>query len=177
MTIQANEGPVHAQFASTCYFPLNVSLADTFTPIIDIQNTGGLGNIFLYYIVKDKKIVIWDSQPIGARSTLRADLGAHNIAYYLQYTPTQDEVVNVTFYTGTVGQAYSGSFSRDVGISVTPVPTECDTTHPCPSGYQCVNGKCVAVSTGPSKTILYALGGVAATGLGLIIYGVFRRRK
>ncbi len=176
MVIQANEGPVHAQFASDCYFPLNVLVAETFTPIIDIQNTGGPGNIYLYYIVKGKQIPIWTSQPIGARSTIRADLGTHNIAYFLQYTPTQDEVTNITFYVGTVGKAYSGIFSKDVGVSVTtPPPAECDLTHPCPSGYQCVNGRCVPA--GPSKNVLYALGGVAATGLGLIIYAVFRRRR
>lgn len=156
MTIQANEAPVHPQFSPDCWFPLSVDVNEEFTPKVIIQNTGGPGNIYLYYMVKGTKVSVFDSHPIDARSTYDVDLGTHTISYFLGYTPTQSEMVTITFYTGPVGQNYTGMLPETIGVSVGGIT-------PPPGG-------------GGISPIVYVVGGAAVIAIAAIAYQMLKKK-
>ena len=111
--------PPHPVFHADCWFPNKVDNPhEKFTPYMVIENQGGEGYIYMYYLVEGRRYDLVTSIRILGYDRYQVAMPADkDISYWLHRSvEPMSELVSFDFYVGTVGQDPSDVFSVEVGI-------------------------------------------------------------
>jgi PKD repeat protein len=169
MTIQVYAGPPHPVIAATTWFPQEVQVDQSFTPVVKVNNQGGPGYIFVSFVCGQKQEFLTTSMYVsGYTDNINVPISAHLPEWWLGYRPTSATYATVTLYTGPVGQPYTDAKQYQFSVLV-QAPPQCVVDSDCPEGYECLNGVCVPVGEGAPKVSWPLLVGGGAVALGVIL--------
>jgi predicted heme/steroid binding protein len=109
----------HVVFSTDCWFPNKLDNPhEKFTPYLVVDNQGGAGYIYAYYVIEGRRYDLAPSVMIPGYGRYQITMPADkDITYWLHRQMGQiSEVVTFEFYVGTIGEAPSDTLAAEVGI-------------------------------------------------------------
>lgn len=119
LTVPVLALPPHPIFTQDCWFPNKVDNPhEKFTPYIVIENQGGEGYIYVYYIIEGRRYDIATSIRVPGYSQYQIAVPADKDITYWLHRPVQEmsELDTFKFYVGVIGTDPTDTFNAEIGI-------------------------------------------------------------
>jgi len=138
----------HPVFAPDCWFPNKVDNPhEKFTPYLVVENQGGEGYIYAYYVIEGRRYDLTPSIRIPGYARYQITVPADKDITYWLHRPVQEmsELDTFEFYVGTVGEEPSDTFTAEIGILHGETPSKLPTLALAAAGVLIASGAVILV--------------------------------